>query len=162
MLGNVWNVSHDLKSFSCCRKVWEQIGLCWHSVSYHREFHSELVLWILLSPTSTRCLLDNGELETYSCKLLCTDFSLICSLGLACASVSIFERFRTPAWRPYRASMFVALGLSAVIPILHGIQMYGVQAMRARIGLTWLVLQGLLYILGAGLYAVRTYSTLYF
>lgn len=50
--------------------------------------------------------------------------------------------------------MFVAMGLSAVIPVLHGLEMYGVQEMRDRIGLIWLVLQGFLYILGAGLYAV--------
>lgn len=50
--------------------------------------------------------------------------------------------------------MFVALGLSAVFPILHGLKMYGFAEMQDRIGLFWLVLQGFLYILGAGLYAV--------
>lgn len=78
----------------------------------------------------------------------------ICSLGTACATVSIFERFRTPAWRPYRAGMFVGLGLSALFPVLHGVEMYGIDAMQDRIGLIWLLLQGFLYILGAGLYAV--------
>ncbi|KAF8852882.1 HlyIII-domain-containing protein [Acephala macrosclerotiorum] len=82
-------------------------------------------------------------------------WTMICSLGLGCASVSIFDRFRTPAWRPYRAGMFVLMGLSAVFPVLHGIEMYGMNDMRDRIGLTWLVLQGFLYILGAGLYAAR-------
>ncbi|KAH7304834.1 hemolysin-III channel protein-like protein Izh2 [Rhexocercosporidium sp. MPI-PUGE-AT-0058] len=80
---------------------------------------------------------------------------MICSLGVGCATVSIFERFRTPAWRPYRAGMFVLMGLSAVFPVLHGLQLYGVHEMRDRIGLTWLVLQGFFYILGAGLYAAR-------
>lgn len=46
------------------------------------------------------------------------------------------------------------LGLSAVIPVLHGVEMYGVEDMQGRIGLYWLLLQGFLYILGAGLYAV--------
>lgn len=50
--------------------------------------------------------------------------------------------------------MFVAMGSSAIFPVLHGIEMYGVDSMRERIGLTWLVLQGVLYITGAGLYAV--------
>jgi predicted membrane channel-forming protein YqfA (hemolysin III family) len=50
--------------------------------------------------------------------------------------------------------MFVAMGLSAVFPVLHGLELYGIKQMRDRIGLTWLVLQGFLYILGAGLYAV--------
>lgn len=50
--------------------------------------------------------------------------------------------------------MFVLMGLSAVFPVLHGLEMYGMDDMRDRIGLSWLVLQGILYILGAGLYAV--------
>jgi len=50
--------------------------------------------------------------------------------------------------------MFVAMGLSAIFPVLHGLELYGIKQMRDRIGLTWLVLQGFLYILGAGLYAV--------
>lgn len=69
-------------------------------------------------------------------------------------AVSIFDRFRTPAWRPYRALMFICMGLSAIFPVLHGMQMYGIHEMRERIGLIPLLGQGALYILGAGLYAV--------
>lgn len=54
--------------------------------------------------------------------------------------------------------MFVAMGLSAVFPIIHGMKMYGIENMRDRIGLSWLVLQGVLYILGAGLYAVSKWN----
>lgn len=50
--------------------------------------------------------------------------------------------------------MFVCLGLSAIIPVTHGLQMYGFQEMRDRIGLVPLLTQGALYILGAALYAV--------
>jgi predicted membrane channel-forming protein YqfA (hemolysin III family) len=46
------------------------------------------------------------------------------------------------------------MGLSAIFPVLHGLEIYGIDEMRNRIGLTWVVLQGFLYILGAGLYAV--------
>jgi hypothetical protein len=54
--------------------------------------------------------------------------------------------------------MFVLMGLSAVFPVLHGLELYGIEQMQDRIGLTWLVLQGFLYILGAGLYAVSVIS----
>lgn len=50
--------------------------------------------------------------------------------------------------------MFVAMGLSAVIPVLHGLKLFGVEKMERQIGLTWLVLQGVLYVFGAFLYAV--------
>jgi len=83
------------------------------------------------------------------------------TLGLGCTSVSIFERFRTPAWRSYRAGMFVGMGLSAVVPILHGIGIYGVEEMQDRVGMAWMLLEGFLYILGAGLYAVSYPFTWY-
>ncbi len=51
--------------------------------------------------------------------------------------------------------MFVALGLSAVFPVLHGLKLYGLQQMHKQIGLSWLVLQGALYIAGASIYAAR-------
>lgn len=50
--------------------------------------------------------------------------------------------------------MFVGMGLSAVFPVIHGLQLYGLRQMEKQIGLRWLVLQGLLYVTGAGLYAV--------
>lgn len=51
--------------------------------------------------------------------------------------------------------MFIAMGLSAVFPVIHGMELYGLEDMRDRMGLFWVVLQGFLYILGAVLYAVR-------
>lgn len=51
--------------------------------------------------------------------------------------------------------MFVAMGLSAVFPVFHGLQLYGLAQLRKSIGLDWVVLQGALYILGAGIYAAR-------
>lgn len=64
--------------------------------------------------------------------------------------------FRTPEWRPFRAGMFVAMGASAVVPVLHGISLFGVAQLEQQMGLFWLVLQGLLYISGAAIYAVST------
>lgn len=70
--------------------------------------------------------------------------------------MSVTPKFRTPKWRPFRAAMFVAMGLSAVFPVLHGLLLYGIQQMNRRIGLSWVVLQGFLYVLGAAIYAVCT------
>ena len=73
---------------------------------------------------------------------------------IATAIVVLFPQFRTPAWRPFRAFMFVAMGLSAVVPVFHGIRVFGVEQLNQQMGLSWLVTQGFLYILGAGIYAV--------
>jgi adiponectin receptor len=69
--------------------------------------------------------------------------------------------FRTPKWRPFRAGMFVAMGASAVIPVLHGISLFGVTQLERQMGLSWLVLQGVLYVSGAAIYAVSTVSARY-
>lgn len=50
--------------------------------------------------------------------------------------------------------MFIGMGVSAVVPVIDGLRMFGLQQMQKQIGLSWLVLQGFLYILGAMLYAV--------
>lgn len=50
--------------------------------------------------------------------------------------------------------MFAAMGLSALCPVFHGLILFGLEPMNRRIGLSWLVLQGYLYLLGAGMYAV--------
>ncbi|KAK3389517.1 hemolysin-III related-domain-containing protein [Podospora didyma] len=81
--------------------------------------------------------------------------SAISLLGLGCLTVSWFDQFRTPAWRPYRALMFVGLGVSGVVPILHELTVDGYQHLNERMGLNWVVLQGALYIFGAFLYAAR-------
>ncbi|KAI0101605.1 hemolysin-III channel protein Izh2 [Nemania sp. FL0031] len=76
-------------------------------------------------------------------------------LGFGCGVVSWVEQFRTPRWRPYRAAMFVGLGVSGVIPVCHGLTLYGYQSLNERMGLNWILLQGGLYIFGAFLYAIR-------
>lgn len=50
--------------------------------------------------------------------------------------------------------MFLGFGLSAIIPVLHGVYIYGLEQMRYSIGLDWVLLQGFLYVLGAVIYAV--------
>lgn len=78
----------------------------------------------------------------------------ISSLGLICTAISVTPKFRSPVWRPFRAVMFIAMGLSAVFPVLHGLRLYGFEQMNKQIGLPWLMAQGLMYIFGATIYAV--------
>jgi adiponectin receptor len=81
--------------------------------------------------------------------------SMIVLLGAACAAFACVDVFRTPAWRPYRASMFVALGLSGVIPVVHGLVLDGLGTVDQRMGLRYVLVEAALYISGAGLYVMR-------
>jgi adiponectin receptor len=87
--------------------------------------------------------------------LLKTYASMITTLAAGTSIACVHPSFRSPALRPFRALMFAAMGLSGVVPVLHGINIFGVAHLRERIGLDWVVLQGVLYICGAGVYAAR-------
>ncbi|KAF1932705.1 HlyIII-domain-containing protein [Didymella exigua CBS 183.55] len=87
--------------------------------------------------------------------LMKTYWTMITTLAAGTSVACIHPQFRTPALRPVRALMFVLMGLSAVFPVLHGVKLYGVEHLRKSIGLDWVVMQGVLYIAGAGLYAAR-------
>lgn len=83
------------------------------------------------------------------------DVEQITTIGAATLAMISLPKFRTPTWRPVRALMYVAMGLSAVIPVVHGIQIYGIKQLERQMGLSYVVSQGVLYITGAALYAVR-------
>ncbi|KAF2500243.1 HlyIII-domain-containing protein [Lophium mytilinum] len=82
-------------------------------------------------------------------------WAMITTLSAGTAIVATHPTFRTPALRPFRAAMFIALGLSAVFPVLHGLDLNGIPAMRDLIGLDYVVAQGAFYIIGALIYACR-------
>ncbi|GAD99138.1 haemolysin-III channel protein Izh2, putative [Paecilomyces variotii No. 5] len=82
-------------------------------------------------------------------------WSMIVLIGFGCACVSVMPRFRTPELRPFRAGMFVGMGLSAIFPVVHGLKVFGPDQMARQMGLFWMLLQGFLYILGATIYAAR-------
>ncbi|KAF2843419.1 HlyIII-domain-containing protein [Patellaria atrata CBS 101060] len=88
-------------------------------------------------------------------KLVKIYWTMITANGIGCAIVSTDSRFRTPRLRPFRAGMFLLMGHSGILPVLHSIWLHGLNVTNQRIGLFWMVLQGLMYTLGAGLYATR-------
>lgn len=75
--------------------------------------------------------------------------------GIACAIASLSDTFRSREWRPYRAALFVAFGLSAVLPIFSGVAVYGFKETWVKVQVKWVLLGGVFYIIGALLYALR-------
>ncbi|KAI8416585.1 hypothetical protein FOFC_02897 [Fusarium oxysporum] len=78
--------------------------------------------------------------------------------GSATAALISIPKFRTLRWRKARVSAYVALGASALIPLLHGAQVYGLEYMLEYSGMKWYLVELLLYGGGCGIYAVRTLS----
>jgi hypothetical protein len=151
--GHEFHLSHPVQPLATDRQVLESARLCRYCVSDCWLIHSKRLLRLLLRPSQTETVLDDGKSALTNGDPAHPN-EQICTLGVGCTAASVMPRFRTPAWRPVRAGMFVAMGLSAVFPTLDGLATYGWEQMQRQIGLFWLVLQGALYILGAGLYAV--------
>ncbi|CAL1537498.1 unnamed protein product [Lymnaea stagnalis] len=84
-----------------------------------------------------------------------TYLALIFFLGTIAIVVSMWDKFAQPQYRPLRAGVFVALGLSGVIPAMHYVITDGFWHAINYAALGWLVLMALLYIVGAVIYAVR-------
>lgn len=88
-------------------------------------------------------------------RMIRTYWAMITTIGAVTAAVTTSPKFRLPQWRPFRAMMFVAMGLSAVFPVVHGVQAFGIDYLNKTIALPWLVSHGILYIVGAAIYATR-------
>jgi adiponectin receptor len=82
-------------------------------------------------------------------------WTMITTICVMTATTTMMPAFRKPKFRPFRAAMFVAMGLSGVFPVLHGIRIYGYSTIKYVLGFDWLLTQGLLYVLGATIYAAR-------
>lgn len=81
--------------------------------------------------------------------------TVVIVLGFFSIVTSLWDKFSTPQLRPVRAGVFMAFGLSGVVPAIHYVYMEGWFNDISRASLGWLVLMGLLYILGAMFYALR-------
>ncbi|XP_071480682.1 adiponectin receptor protein 2-like [Diadema antillarum] len=76
-------------------------------------------------------------------------------LGILCLTVALRDSFNQPKYRSLRAGLYVALGLSGVIPAIHYVSINSfITAIEAG-GLGWMILMACLYIIGAVLYAIR-------
>lgn len=81
--------------------------------------------------------------------------SCITVLGAGAMWTVLNAKYATPEYRPYRTAVFLTLGLSAVVPVAHGVALYGARVLNLTMGLNYLVASGALYVAGALLYALR-------
>ncbi|EDK43592.1 hypothetical protein LELG_01771 [Lodderomyces elongisporus NRRL YB-4239] len=75
--------------------------------------------------------------------------------GTVCTIFTLHPEFSKNTYRPFRSAMFIMFGLSGVLPIANAVYLFGFETTKARSGLIWLILEGVFYILGAVLYAMR-------
>ena len=81
--------------------------------------------------------------------------SVVIVLGILAVVVSLWDKFGTPRYRPYRALVFIVFGLSGIAPATHYAVQNGWERSITEASLGWLVFMGFLYITGALFYAFR-------
>ncbi|KAH3919625.1 hypothetical protein HBI56_029110 [Parastagonospora nodorum] len=84
-----------------------------------------------------------------------TYYSLVSVLAAGCVYATLHPAFRRPKYRPYRATMYAGLGLSFIIPIVHGISIFGWETQMWRMSLDWMALMTTFNLTGGALYAMR-------
>ena len=57
--------------------------------------------------------------------------------------------YAKPSHRGARTRVFIALGMSAVVPVAHGLAAHGPRTLWTEMGFGWLLASGALYIAGA-------------
>ncbi|XP_054165789.1 adiponectin receptor protein-like [Oppia nitens] len=67
-------------------------------------------------------------------------------------TISLYPKFATPVYKPLRALVFLVFGLSNVVPGLH---LYYILEPQFMYCWSLVVLQGMVYVLGAVIYALR-------
>ncbi|ETN80518.1 hypothetical protein NECAME_09101 [Necator americanus] len=85
-----------------------------------------------------------------------TYIAMVSVLGGGAIVVSLWDKFSESRFRPWRAGVFVAMGLSGIVPTVHYIITDGVRSLFEDNAFHWLLLMAFLYLLGALLYATRT------
>lgn len=81
--------------------------------------------------------------------------ALFLLLGGVCTKVTFDQKFSTPHYRPFRSLMFILFGLSGALPIVTAVSIFGFGEAFDRSNAVWLIAEGIFYILGACLYAMR-------
>uniref|UniRef100_A0A913HV53 Adiponectin receptor protein n=1 Tax=Strongyloides stercoralis TaxID=6248 RepID=A0A913HV53_STRER len=119
------------------------LSFTFHTVACHSDAVGSFVPWIYYS---------------FYCRKLPTIIyiSMITILGISAIIVALWDKFAEPAFRPIRAGVFVAMGLSSVFPVIHLLITDGFWKLIDASSFQWLILMGFFYLLGATLYSTRT------
>ncbi|ORY15640.1 hemolysin-III related-domain-containing protein, partial [Clohesyomyces aquaticus] len=82
-------------------------------------------------------------------------YMLVSVLALFCFYATLHPSFRRPKYRPHRTLMYSSLRLSFIVPIAHGVILFGWEVQLLRMSLDWIGVMTTCNLTGAVLYAAR-------
>ena len=116
----------------------------------------ERPFWLLLQPEAPISVRAYGRAVFENLALLLLAHNTQATItALGCAIFTMSEKFRKPAYRPIRVAMYSFLGLSAFVPVAHGVLVNGWAMQNEQQSVTYFIGLGLLNFTGAAIYAAR-------
>lgn len=76
------------------------------------------------------------------------------SLGVTTAVMMVSPWFKGKKWRTFRTCCFVGCGLSGIVPLVHGVRMFGWEQMNKQSGMPYYMIEGAFLLGGAFIYGV--------
>ncbi|XP_008795675.3 heptahelical transmembrane protein 4-like [Phoenix dactylifera] len=129
-----------------------------HLLSCHSEHTCYVMLRLDYGGISALIVTSFYPLVYYS--FMCDPFfqslylCFITAFGIATVLVSLVPVFETPEFRSVRAGLFVCMGLSGLVPIVHKVMMFGHRP-EAVLTTGYEMVMGTFYVLGVLVYAAR-------
>ncbi|KAK3373930.1 hemolysin-III protein [Lasiosphaeria ovina] len=125
-----------------------------HSYRAEQIWHAMDLLGIVVVTVGTFA---SGIYYVFFCEvsLQKLHWAIILTTGTATGVLISNPSFRTLRWRRVRVGALVVFGASSFIPLLHGVQRYGLEYMLQYSGMKWYLLELVFYGAGVSLYAFR-------
>ncbi|RYP70929.1 hypothetical protein DL769_004820 [Monosporascus sp. CRB-8-3] len=125
-----------------------------HSHQVEQFWHGMDLLGIVIVTVGT---FSSGIYYVFFCEasLQKLHWAIILTTGTVTGVLISHPSLRTPRLRKVKVGAFVVFGASSFIPLLHGVQRYGLEYMLQYSGMKWYLLELTFYGTGVSLYAFR-------
>ncbi|KAF5875513.1 putative hemolysin-iii channel protein izh2 protein [Botrytis fragariae] len=125
-----------------------------HSHPVEQFWHGMDLLGIVILTVGT---FSSGIYYVFFCEasLQKLHWAIILTTGTTTGVLISHPSLRTPRLRKVKVGAFVIFGASSSIPLLHGVQRYGLEYMLQYAGMKWYLLELSFYGAGVSLYALR-------
>ncbi|QRD93110.1 hemolysin-III related protein [Aspergillus flavus] len=145
--------------YFCCAEICLVLSALYHLMqphSHHLEqfWHGMDLLGIVIVAMGTFA---SGIYYGFFCEasLQKLHWAIVLTTGTVTGVLISNPLLRTPRWRKAKVGAFVIFSASSFIPLLHGVQRYGLEYMLQYSGIKWYLLDLTFYGTGVSLYAFR-------
>ncbi|PNP46597.1 hypothetical protein THARTR1_10714 [Trichoderma harzianum] len=140
-----------------CAEICLVLSALYHLIQPHSHrvdlfWHGMDLLGIVIVTVGT---FSSGIFYVFFCEadLQKLHWGIILSTGTITGVLISNPILKTPRWRKVKVGAFVVFGASSFIPLLHGVQRYGLEYMLQYSGMKWYLIELTFYGTGVSLYA---------